>query len=130
MLQISGNSILLADIYSFSFMRIIKKYSLLIITILSFSIPSCKKDPAINNIKWEATDSLKINQLQVIGSHNSYRLHTYAPMYTFVQNLSHLGMLPSQYNPDGCTLYKCLDPNCFHFLQFDEIIKILGKQQY
>ena len=30
-------------------------------------------------------DGLRINQLQVVGSHNSYRRRTYAPIFTFVQ---------------------------------------------
>ncbi len=69
---------------------------------LSISIPSCRKDTALTAnepVPWDTTDYLKINQLQVIGSHNSYRLHTYEPMYNFVQNLS--GLLPAQYDPNG-----------------------------
>lgn len=77
------------------------KISTLLFTVLviSVSIFSCKKDPEINHPGWEATDYLKINQLQIIGSHNSYRQHTYLPMYNFVQNIS--GMLPSEYDPNG-----------------------------
>jgi len=75
-------------------------FFLLIFGIFFFSFSSCKKDPPLNNeIKWTSTDSLKINQLQVIGSHNSYRLHTYQPMYNFVQNIS--GLLPPEYDPNG-----------------------------
>ncbi len=67
-------------------------------------ISSCKKDPSltINNTEalpvWDTTDYLKINQLQVIGSHNSYRLKTYEPMFNFVQNLG--AFLPSNLDPD------------------------------
>ena len=46
-----------------------------------------------------SADSLRINQIQVIGSHNSYRLKTYEPIFNFVQNLGSL--LPSSLNPDG-----------------------------
>jgi hypothetical protein len=34
------------------------------------------------------TDNLRLNQLQVIGSHNSYRRKTYAPLYAYVQSLA------------------------------------------
>lgn len=47
----------------------------------------------------DSTDLLKINQIQMIGSHNSYRIRTYQPIYDFVQGISFL--LPAQYNPDG-----------------------------
>ena len=43
-------------------------------------------------------DSLGLNQLQYIGSHNSYRLKTYDPLYDWVQQLG--GLLPSSLNPD------------------------------
>ena len=80
-------------------------FYLLLFTILflSFVLVSCKKDCPLEmpNLPaaWDTTDYLKINQLQVIGSHNSYRLKTYEPMYNFVQNLS--GLLPAEYDPDG-----------------------------
>jgi hypothetical protein len=79
-------------------------YFLLIATLfLSFAIVSCKKDNPIETpnvpVIWDTTDYLKINQLQVIGSHNSYRLKTYEPMYNFVQNIS--GLLPAEYDPNG-----------------------------
>lgn len=84
-------------------MRHITIFSLFFtLSVLSFSISSCKKDPSIITnevVPWDTTDYLKINQLQVIGSHNSYRQHTYEPMYNFVQNIS--GLLPSQYDPNG-----------------------------
>ncbi len=75
-----------------------------IISVAATTLYSCKKDSAIESntptpYVWTAVDSLKINQLQVIGSHNSYRQHTYTPMYNFVQNLT--GILPSQYDPNG-----------------------------
>lgn len=80
-------------------------YYFLLITFLflSLAIISCKKEdsPETPNlpVAWDTTDYLKINQLQVIGSHNSYRLKTYEPMYNFVQNIS--GLLPAQYDPNG-----------------------------
>jgi len=79
-----------------------------IILILALAVlASCKKDVSLkpdenqNSIPTtvDSTNFLKINQLQIIGSHNSYRIHTYQPIYDFVQSISFL--LPSQYNPDG-----------------------------
>lgn len=52
-----------------------------------------------NNDTLFTADSLRINQIQVIGSHNSYRLKTYEPIYNFVQTFGSL--LPSSLNPDG-----------------------------
>ncbi len=82
-----------------------KNSSLFIIALITCFTISCKKDPSLrvtNAIAvpaWDTTDYLRINQLQVIGSHNSYRQHTYLPMYNFVQNIG--GLLPSQYDPNG-----------------------------
>src|SRR3954470_19638614 len=42
-------------------------------------------------------DGLRINQLQVVGSHNSYRRRTYPPLLAFVQSLS--ASLPPQFDP-------------------------------
>ncbi len=47
------------------------------------------------------TDSLKLNQIQVIASHNSYHLKTDSDVFAFMENLNGLGVLPAQYNPDG-----------------------------
>jgi hypothetical protein len=33
-------------------------------------------------------EGLRLNQIQVVGSHNSYRRKTYAPIFTFIQGLS------------------------------------------
>lgn len=77
-------------------------FLLITILFLSFAIISCKKEnsPTPNiPVAWDTTDYLKINQIQVIGSHNSYRLKTYEPMYNFVQSLGEF--LPSNLNPDG-----------------------------
>jgi hypothetical protein len=42
-------------------------------------------------------DGLKINQLQVVGSHNSYRRKTYEPIFTFVQSIA--ASLPQEFDP-------------------------------
>src|SRR5262245_46615448 len=40
---------------------------------------------------------LRLNQLQVVGSHTSYRRHTYQPIFTFVQSLA--ASLPEEFDP-------------------------------
>jgi hypothetical protein len=47
------------------------------------------------------TDSLKINQVQVIASHNSYHKKTDSAVFQFMVKLDSLGLLPSQYDPKG-----------------------------
>jgi len=44
-------------------------------------------------------DSLQINQIQIIGSHNSYRMRTYQPILDFALNFTNL--LPASLNPEG-----------------------------
>ena len=85
-------------------------FNLLLIAGVIFS--ACKKDDVeLNNnlntnnnnndtIKdFFHSDSLRINEIQLIGSHNSYRLKTYEPIFDFVQSIGSL--LPSGLNPDG-----------------------------
>lgn len=53
-----------------------------------------------NPPKGEAiADSIRLNEIQIIGSHNSYRLKTYEPIYQVAQGAS--ALLPSNLNPDG-----------------------------
>jgi hypothetical protein len=47
----------------------------------------------------EQIEGLKINQLQVVGSHNSYRRRMYAPIFTFVQSIA--ASLPAEFDPAG-----------------------------
>lgn len=71
-------------------------------TIILFLV-SCSKDEATQRIIPEApaplvykdgevSNSLKMNQLQYLSSHNSYRKHTDKQIYKFVQNFA--GILP------------------------------------
>ncbi len=78
---------------------------LLVLFSMIFFFPSCEKDSIENlqnnnnnNVTALASDSLRLNEIQVIGSHNSYRLKTYQPMYDFLQSIS--GILPASLNPD------------------------------
>src|SRR5690606_33055866 len=62
---------------------------------------SCKKDKnADDNIQTNSNiDTLRMNQIQVIASHNSYRQKTYLPIFDFVQGIKNL--LPPDLDPDG-----------------------------
>lgn len=70
---------------------------------------SCKDDcPSIEAqddsiaIYYPPADSigeLRINQIQAIGSHNSYRMRTTEQVYNYVQSIAFL--LPSNLDPDG-----------------------------
>ncbi len=46
-----------------------------------------------------APETLKINQLQIIASHNSYHLKTEPAIFRFLSFIHALGILPSSYNP-------------------------------
>lgn len=64
---------------------------------------SCKKEEKKHTSDHGngATDSLKLNQIQVIASHNSYHIRPADSIFQFLENLSNLGILPSQYDPSG-----------------------------
>ena len=62
---------------------------------------SCKKEttPVISFDGNEQDAKLRMNQIQVIASHNSYRLMTTDTVYSFL--LSIQSVIPPQYNPIG-----------------------------
>lgn len=79
---------------------------LLAMTAIGFT--ACKKEPKSSDLnpplqptQNDSVDLLKINQLQIIGSHNSYRKRTYKPLYDFVIPFYQAGFLPANLNPDG-----------------------------
>ena len=89
---------------------------LLLCGFLLFVLPGCDKEENIiqniqnnnnnntnnNNNNDPGTylaDSIRINEIQIIGSHNSYRLKTYEPIYQLAQNTA--GLLPGVPDPDG-----------------------------
>ncbi len=47
------------------------------------------------------TDSLKMNQIQVIASHNSYHIKPSDSIYNFLSSLFNAGFLPSSLDPQG-----------------------------
>lgn len=83
------------------------KYYLLGLMALSLLLFSaCKKDPPFNKqtpVVYDngPTDSLRMNQIQVIASHNSYHLKTDSAVFAFLENLNSLGLLPSNLDPAG-----------------------------
>src|SRR4029450_3245666 len=44
-------------------------------------------------------DGLRLNQIQVVGSHNSYRRRTYEPIFQVIKSLA--ASLPPEANPDS-----------------------------
>lgn len=65
---------------------------------------ACKKDDLKNGpIVYDngPTDSLKLNEMQVIASHNSYHLRTDTAVFNFLLGLDSLGVIPSEYDPHG-----------------------------
>ncbi len=87
-----------------------KKY-LKFLLFLSFAVlllPTCKDDDTPPELTCEEKiEDLKINQLQVIGSHNSYRQRTYAPILQYLFDSIHLlppGFTPLVWDYDHATL--------------------------
>ena len=79
----------------------LKRYLILLLS-CTIALSSCKKDeiiqktlPSIND--GDVDGSLKINQLQYLSSHNSYRKKTDEDILSFITNISNL--LPAEFNP-------------------------------
>lgn len=64
---------------------------------------ACKKDPKLEGRKQliGPADTLKINQTQLIASHNSYRLHTDSAVFAFLLQLKTSGLIPASLDPNG-----------------------------
>lgn len=82
-----------------------KPYHALVFTFI-FLATACKKDDndfKKNEVVYDngPTDSLRINQIQIIASHNSYHLKTDSAVFAFLERLDSLGALPAQYDPVG-----------------------------
>jgi hypothetical protein len=69
---------------------------LLLFAILTLHLTSCRKGKSPAGI-----DSLTINQIQVIASHNSYRLKTDSAIFAWMTNADTIGLLPDEYSPTG-----------------------------
>ncbi len=71
------------------------RISILLLSVL-FLVSSCKKDKDGAC----AADLQPVNQLQYIGSHNSYRIKTYQPIFDLVITLSNTGVIPADLDPN------------------------------
>ncbi|MDB5283830.1 MAG: hypothetical protein JWO06_2905 [Bacteroidota bacterium] len=78
------------------------RYTYLLISCLLFSF-SCKKERSANAAPVYfyngPTDSLKVNQMSIVASHNSYHQKTDSIIFDFLTTLYAANLLPSQYNP-------------------------------
>lgn len=82
-----------------------KRYVPFVCCCLLFSA-SCKKetkDKTIPPVVYNngPTDSLKLNQIQIIASHNSYHLKTDDTIFKWLERVTAMGLLPSAYDPKG-----------------------------
>ena len=78
-----------------------KRYALPF-AILLFMFAACKKEKNTTQVYDNGpTDSLKINQIQVIASHNSYHLKTNDSVFNWLVEAAAAGILPSEYDPKG-----------------------------
>lgn len=68
---------------------------ILIIVTIPFACKKCEQEPLFD----ERYEQLPINKLQVIGSHNSYRLRTDDSIFAFVQSIQNL--LPAGLTPEA-----------------------------
>lgn len=66
-----------------------RQFALFLLSLAVLLSTSCK-DELTEPCAAENTESLKVNQIQVIASHNSYRIRTYDPLFTSLLNLSQL----------------------------------------
>lgn len=66
---------------------------------------SCKKENnekiQLNSTYDSQNSNLKLNQIQIIASHNSYRIRTTDTILRFIYGLQNNGFLPNEFNPDG-----------------------------
>jgi hypothetical protein len=64
-----------------------------------FFLSGCKKNNEAISTDQTEINNLKLNQIQVLGSHNSYHKHMSPQMFSFLENIDFL--LPSAYKVDG-----------------------------
>lgn len=76
---------------------------------LVFALPvllifnGCKKEKRNHETVYDngPTDSLQINEVQFLASHNSYHLKTDSGIFAWLESAATLGILPSAYDPAG-----------------------------
>lgn len=67
----------------------------LVLVIVLFSCKTGAPPPV--DVPSSPLENLKINQIQIIASHNSYRIHTYEPLFQAILGLGTL--IPPSFNP-------------------------------
>ena len=78
-----------------------KRYAIVIFAVF-VSIAACtKEEPKNTQITFDngPTDSLKMNQIQVLASHNSYHLSPDDTILALLRKMDSAGVLPSKFNP-------------------------------
>jgi hypothetical protein len=79
-------------------MKSIVSLCCIVILLLTASCHKEKKALVYDN---GPTDSLKINEVQFIASHNSYHLKTDSGIFSWMATAAQLGILPAAYDPAG-----------------------------
>lgn len=101
------------------FMNKINTLKYFIVFLLYFNaLNACKN----NNIEENCneTEKLQINQIQIIASHNSYRLKTYEPIYEFIIGLNLTGSLnPKELDYTHEPILEQLNTYKVHGLELD-----------
>jgi len=93
--------------HNIDFFLNMKKTIFILLVAATSSFVACKKEPKtdlnppIYAIQNDSVDQLKINQIQVVGSHNSYRKRTDLDIFTMVTNLFSTGILGTGLDPGG-----------------------------
>jgi hypothetical protein len=78
------------------------KYPAIVLLASLLIISACKKDPTTTDegdYSAVQNDSLKLNQIQIIASHNSYRVHTTDTVFKLLNNIKNA--LPPSLDPAG-----------------------------
>lgn len=86
------------------------KHYALVFAVAFLFVASCKKQTekillVATTYDNGPTDSLKLNQIQIIASHNSYHRHTDDTVFSFLERANSLGLLPASYDPVGIDYY-------------------------
>ncbi len=78
------------------------KYPAIVLLASLLIISACKKDPTTTDegdYSAVQNDSLKLNQIQIIASHNSYRVHTTDTVFRLLNKIKNA--LPANLDPSG-----------------------------
>lgn len=71
----------------------------LIVLVFTFLIGACSDDASDMKNTEIINETVRINEIQILASHNSYRKKTFQPIFDFIIPLK--SILPASFNPDG-----------------------------